>query len=365
MQNSSDKKFFRDNLKTVREKLICLPEKSHIRAAMPTSKVKEIAERIEQDDSIDLEWTCRPSLYQFLKGHSLDEIKSFESDIALVVGHSNEISRREIIQCLKANDRQWVGWIFETFVKARFVKEKGCAVELDHPLPNQKKPDIRFVMGGKAFYLECTVLTGSEQDRKTWDRYIAAKKVDPNASLLGPVKFDSANSTGPGNYYDCIRFYTKVYDKIAKDLDPRKSQMAEGDPNVLLICLNSSLPALSATSRGVGWALDELFADQPKIRHRSKDQPPGIVDISLSAWLDITASDLSQKCRLDWQTYRNTLCDELLAAPRKIGGVLLFDGCSLKASRVNYHANKECRLSHHEIDVFEKLLETPPDYCLE
>jgi hypothetical protein len=269
---------------------------------------------------------------------------------------------REITQFLKAgsrDDRLWAGGLFETFVKSRLLKE-GLTIELDHPLPNGRDTDIWLEIDGKAFSLECTVLTESDEDREVWDRFIAARKVDSNATPGRPGEFDSADFKNSRPYYDSLRFYAKVYDKLAKDLDPQKSQMSGNAPNLLLISFSSSRSCLSATSPGVGWAPDELLAALKSGVGRKAS--PGIIDISLWEWLTFTASELHRKSRLDLKKYCEDF-HEIIAAREKMGGILLFEFCSLKASRVNYNANASCSLSHREIARLEKSLENPPDWC--
>ena len=275
------KEYYRNIVEDVRKKLASLPESSHIRSAFPNNRLEEIAKKIERNNLQDLKWDCWRPPFLFVHRLSVSEIHAFESDIDLVVKHSKQKQLREVTQFLKAepkNDRLWVGGVFEIFVKSRLLKEKGLAVELDYALPNGKQPDLRLEVAGRPFYLECTVITDSNEDREVWDRFIQAKKADSNTVLTRPGDFDSPDSKGPSLYYDCQRFYAKVYDKVAKDLAPTKSQMGEDGPNVLLISFQSAYGPLSSTSPGVGWAIDELLADQPKSGARLKDNPPGITD---------------------------------------------------------------------------------------
>lgn len=361
MKSSSDKKIYRDMVAAVREKLLCLPENGHIWRALPARRVDEIAERIELSDIEDLKGARFPPLFSLLSCCSISAIREFEFDVCLVVDHSNRRSLAKITQFLKAgcqDDRDWVAGQFEMFVKSRFLKE-GLTVELDYLLPNGKDADIRLEMDQKVFSLECTVITDSDEDRNTWDRFIADKSALEKGILMRPGKYDSPGSRSPSDYYDCLRFYAKVYDKIAKQFDPEKSQMNENAANVLLISFYSPRASLSPTSPGVGWALDELLADQPMSGARLKDSPPGITDISILAWLDFTAKDPHRKSQLDLNRYYKDF-DKIVAAPRKIGGILLFEACSFRASRVNYNAYKRCSLSHHEIARLEKLVGTPP-----
>lgn len=365
MEHSDKRKYYQDMVAAVREKLARLPKGSYIRSALPSGRLEQIAKRTERDKLEDLKGAYWPPIFVFVYRSSIPEIQSFESNIDLVVRHSRQKQARKITQFLEGqprDDRLWAAGTFEIFVKSRFLSKKGLTVKLDCALPNGRDTDIWLGMEGRAFNLECTVITESDEDREVWDRFMAAKKVDSNATLVRPGRFDSPESKSPSPYYDCLRFYAKVYDKLAKDLDPRKSQMSEDDPNVLLISFYSPRAPLSPTSSGVGWALDELLANQPKSRARLMDYPTGLTDISLLAWLDFTARDLHRKSRLDLERYHQDF-HEIVAAPRKIGGILLFEACSLKASRVNYNTKERCSLSHHEIARLEKLLETPPNWC--
>lgn len=364
MQSSNDKKYYWNMVASVREKLLRFPEDSYIRDALSTDKINEIVERVERSPVEDLEWAYWPPLFLFLDRRSVSEIKEFEDDVCLIVKHSKRKRASEITQFMKArsqDDRLWVSGLFETFVKSRFLKE-GLTIELDYSLPNGRNADIRLEMGEKPFCMECTVIIESDEDKEVWDRFLASRKADPNTILVRPGKFDPPDSKSPSPYYDTLRCYAKVYDKLTRDLDPKKSQMCEDAPNVLLISFYSPRAPLSPTSPGVGWALDELLADQPKSGMRIKDYPPGITDVSILAWLDFTAEDLHHKSRLDLKKFSEDF-HEIIGAPRKIGGILLFELCSLRLSRVNYNAKGECRLSHQEIARLEKLLKTPPGWC--
>jgi hypothetical protein len=364
MGDFNSKKYWHDMVVAVRERMSFIPEGGPIRTALPSNRVDEIALKIDRSCVEDLKWATWPPLFLFIYRHSVQEVQEFERDIGLIVKHSKRNRVLRITQFLKAEarqDRLWGGGLFETFVKARFLKER-IAVEFDYVLPNRKEIDIRLEIEGKVYSLECTVITESDEDRKVWERFMAAKKMDQNAVLSRPGKFDLPNSKSPSPYYDCLRFYAKVYDKLARNLNPRESQMAEDNSNILLISFYSATAPLSATSEGVGWALDELLADQPKTGVRLKDHAPGMVDISFLAWLQFTADDLHQRALLSLDTYCNNF-HEIVAAPRKLGGILLFDGCSLTTARANYNAEVRHMLYHHEIARLEKLFECPPNYC--
>jgi hypothetical protein len=59
----------------------------------------------------------------------------------------------------------------------------------------------------------------------------------------------------------------------------------------------------------------------------------------------------------------NGALNKLLAAPRMLSGVLLFDGYKLGHARINYNANKACRITHAEMALFERIFAQPPAYC--
>jgi hypothetical protein len=176
---------------------------------------------------------------------------------------------------------------------------------------------------------------------------------------MRPGAYCPKNAKGPSPYYDALRLYAKVYDKIAKDLDPSKTQCVEDAPNVLLMSFAEW--GVSADSPSVGWVLDELFADQPRMVHSIAAD--GLTDISLDAWIDFTAKDLIRRSKMTVDFY----CDkssEIMSAPRRLAGILLFDGGNLVGSRVNYNSHDECKVSHREMVSLEDLFGNKPAYWL-
>lgn len=364
MDDSDVKQDLRELIANIREKLLSLPADGAIRTALTSEKIDELAKRIEKHTPADLEWDKWPPLALFIYRRSISKVFALENDIALVFRHSSRKNQKNILDGLQAQsstkrwEGKWAGSLFEIFAKSLCLKERGLAVGLDYLLPNSSDTDIRMEMGGKRFHLECTVLTDSDEDREVWERFIEAKKEDPEICLTRPGQFDPPKPKGPSPYYDCLRVYDKVYDKIAKELDLSKSQLSEDAPNILLISFFSPYRHLSPTSPGVGWALDELFADQPKI---CADHP-SFRNISLLAWLTFTEKRLRQSSVTLNPANDSQWFNKVIAAPRKIGAILLFDRFSLKASRVNYNAKQECRISHHEMAKFEELFWVPPEW---
>jgi hypothetical protein len=154
-----------------------------------------------------------------------------------------------------------------------------------------------------------------------------------------------------------LRFYAKVFDKVAKDLNPSKSQFADDEPNVFLVSFSGL--GVRSDNPGVGWALDELFADQPKIARAVV--PESFIDISLGAWVDFRAKELINQRKMPIEWY----CDhshEVMAAIRRVGAILLFDGSGLANSRINYNARRGCLISHDEIAEIEELFRKEASY---
>jgi hypothetical protein len=88
--------------------------------------------------------------------------------------------------------------------------------------------------------------------------------------------------------------------------------------------------------------------------------PETFTDISLDGWLDVRAKGLIAAGKVPCEWY----CEhshEALAAPRRLGGAVLFD-TKLDHARINYSAADECKLSHTAMAEIEALLSTPVAY---
>ena len=364
MHDPNQREPYRTRVADVQAKLGALAADTYIRSALTEERLREIGERVESDTVENLSLGYWRPVFCYVSRHSLSDLQGLEGDIGLVVAHSIRRLASDVTRFLGAEpeqDREWRAGLFETFVKSRLLRTKALAVELDWALPNGKKTDLRLAMDGKAFHVECTVMTESDEDRQAYDRYMEALKSDSNLTLIRPGTFDEPDFKGPSPYYDCLRVYLKVYDKIAPKLNPANSQLPEEGANILALSLDSSFTTLSATEPGVAWALDDLFANQPRAQPRLENAPTGRADVSLLTWLDFYAKELSGKSELDLDWY----CEhfhEILAAPKRIGGVLLFDSCALKGARLNYNALPSCAFTHRQMAMFEGLLGAPPSW---
>jgi hypothetical protein len=355
-----------ETLEGIHNKLESLPKGAHIRNVIKTNEITNFIKQIENKQVDEVKWLDWPPFFLYLHRHSLEEIIALESDIELIFRQTNVKNRSNIINPLKVKpsekqwEGKWCGGLFEIFVKSRSLKAKGLAVELDYPLPNGRDTDIRIEMEGRPFFLECTVITDSDEDRQVWDKFIEAKKLNPEVILSRPGKFDPPNPKGPSHYYDCLRVYDKVYDKIAKKLDLNKSQFCKNTPNILLISFYTNIPHPSPSSWGVRWALDELFSDQPRTHGTLKGGPPDIINISLLAYLSFTEKRLIEEGENLNPNRDSDYFNKLIHALREISAIILFDKCLFKAARINYNAKKECRISHKEMAKLENLFAVAP-----
>src|SRR5207249_3616003 len=115
-----------------------------------------------------------------------------------------------------------------------------------------------------------------DEAREVWSRYMECKKLNPDHVLIRPGPLCPPNARGPSPYYMTQRFYTKVYDKLTRNLDPAKSQFAEAEPNILLTCFAG--PGVRSDHPGVRWGLEELFTSHPKTARAVV--PESLTDIS-------------------------------------------------------------------------------------
>jgi hypothetical protein len=338
----------------IRKQLNELPQESLIRKALNDERLNEI-ERTIQNAAGDNElgFARYPPLFCFLLRNDKNIISGLESNITLVVNHAPTCND-QIINFLKADEQyngkwQWLSGIFDLAVKARIlsvISNKKC-VELESIVNSKsdKKCDVIIKCKSLTYCIESTVLNQSKEDEEVYKRWMNDIKNGGSKVMCRPGKFDPPNSKGPSPYYDCWRTYAKVYDKIAHDLNPQKTQMSSNEPN-LLILLNE---AERGCLLGIQWAIDELFIDQPAGKRN------GPIDISLAGWIEHTAREK----KIDSGEFCKSYYD-LISAPRKISGILIFENNRLMHSQINHHATH--KLSHSEMACFDKIFEQPFDY---
>ena len=365
-----EKELYRNAIRNVTEFIGSLPEDSLIRKILverwqkKSSILEKEAEDIEKLSGDALDWKYVHPLFLFVEAHTREQIFAFEADLNLIFNGSGGKARAEILDFLrsrKTEDRKWDSRIFEIFLKAR-LKRTRESVEFDCPLPNGRNVDIRTELGGRKVNFECSVLSDSDEDRKVWDEYMEAVEKNLNASPHSRPgsPYEPQNPLGPSPYYDSVRFYEKVHDKLAQGFDPLKGQISSDIPNILLISIRGVRSPLNPESPGIRWALDELFSVQPRPGYRG-DSSKERIDGTLLGWLlfKVMQKGISDPMKAD------ALFQELLTLPRRIAAIFLFDGITFRGvSRLNYNAVPGIELSHQDMVLLEKVFKTPPEWEL-
>jgi hypothetical protein len=317
---------------SVAQKLGALAIDSSIRMCFSQDRLEAIRRRIETTPAKELGWGLWQPLFLFLRNQPQEAIAALDRDVQLVIrrGHKNA-ARFLRDERDRDGDGPWRAGLFEVFAKARLCNSNLLSVEgLDWTLSNGKNLDARVRIDGRAMNVECMTRGETNAGKNRWQEHCDALVEDPDTAY-----FERQNTYTAGRL-----LYDAVYNKLAPDNDIGKSQLAPDEPNILLISLSSITSDIRADAPSVGWALDELFADQPN---------GGATPISLQGFL---LRDPKRKGRFQ----------DLIAAPRRIGGVLMFDGCTLKQARINYNAHDACRFSHQEMALLEQLFSQPPPY---
>ena len=299
--------------------------------------VRDEADLQSEDWPPLLGWTMAP--------WRADEIRLLDRDIRVVRDHSTStpVQATAWLSARRGELRKLRAGLVETTAKARALAfaeaSDGWTVAFHAPLANGRDVDILLSGPERSYFIECTVITESDEDQQVHDAWLEARKTTPDLLLARPGPFDSPNAKGPSPYYDANRFYIKIFDKLQKGGNPAQSQTSPDAPNILLL---SCFPAHSAPlpySPGLGWALDELFSGQPNMG-ALKQMPPGstLPDISLMTFL-----------RGQWPA---TAID-LLQSPARLSGVLTFNCLGLQGGRINYNADANQKLSHLDMALLE------------
>jgi len=345
-------------LKNVRKKISSFPSDSYIKKALSNSILNKIECKIRKLTGNELGYGYYPPVFLFVYRHDINTLKELDSDITLIEKNSSTNSCKNLTKFLKATEnkvapgnavRIWNSGLFEVFIKSIVLKRfSNNNVRLDKKLPNGRNLDAAIKLNDRWFNLEVTILSSSDNDYNAYGRYIEGIIDNPNEVFIRPGKYDSPNSKSPSPYYDEFRIFRKVYDKITDvNLNSDKSQMSTDEPNVLMLFIGDFISPLQY-SRGIGWALDELFADQPKGDKNS-----------FIKWINIEIKRLGLKN--EW--YVKNL-NKVISALSKLSGVIVFDGCNGKIieSRINYNAGIDYKISHREMADIEYIFKNIPHY---
>ena len=318
-----------------------------VRAVLTDAYVDECRAWVRNEG--DLENALWPPLlpYAMMPWHSPQQLRLLDADVRSIRDHptSDPMTAVRWLAAKGADGRLWRGGLFETSVKARALAfattREDWTVAFDVPLPSGRNVDIVLTSGDRSYFLECTVITESDEDQEVHAAWTKARKKDPRLLLARPGPFDTPTSKGASAYYDANRFYIKIFDKLQKDGDRSRTQTSDDYPNLLLLSCFPVFGSPLPFSPGLGWALSELFSRQPNMGS-VKTMPPNspVADISLLAFL-----------RSVWPA---TALD-LLECPGRLSGVLTFNCLGLDGGRINYNANKAQQLTHLEMACLESI----------
>jgi hypothetical protein len=351
--------YYREMVRDIRQRADGLPPESAIRRALESEILAAADARVAIGDINDLRgyW---PPLVGFAIGNSIRSLTDLDSDLDLVRLHSPANTRDQLSSFLTATATDkpgvWFGGLFDLATKA--IALRHCAgAEVDFRLPNSRRCDIRLLINGRPFHLEATVISEDDESREVAKRAWADQRGEGSVSYIRPGKYCPENAKGPSPYYDVLRVYGKIFDKLAPDLNLNKSQLHPNAPNVLLL---SSHGCLRSDSPGLGWALDELFITHPQLR---RIIPEGFSDFTLYGWINHKGTELLRSRELKLEDFSEREAG-VFAALRRLGAIMLFDGCDHKGARINYNADDDCRVSHADIVELEELFRNRPSYYL-
>lgn len=336
--NSNQKDYFFEMVDMVHGKLAILEKDSLIKRYFPEKRLDAIRTLIENKKIEELEWNSWQPLFLFLKKFPAHAIEALDADLKLICSNSTATEKKvcEFISDTSEQVGPWIAGIFEIFIKATALRNTVVISELilDWKLQNGRDIDLKIELGQRSFCIECTTLGESDASKGNWEQH--TKVLQTNNDATHVERQDA--------YTQSRRLYAKVFDKIAPEWNAGQSQLNPFGPNLLLISLSRLTSAdLRAHSPSIGWALDELFANQP-----TGNQSPA----SLTEWLYRKAPATSFNI------------PELRVALSRISGIVIFDGCKLGTARINYHAAETHRISHAEMAIIEKLFAAPPLYAL-
>jgi len=329
-------------LARARRKLLFFSRRSYLRRAFTAELRHSIEDQISRGSEESLELAYWPPLFLFVAESSLKKLCLYERDIRLVAARTPGRFDAGFLSVPSSEDRSWVAGRFEVFAKAGVLRDLD-GTEFDVPLPNGRDTDILVRFDGGPVRLECTVLTESDESRGIWERYCEARRGDSGAILHRPGRFDPEDAKGRGPYYNAVRLYAKLYDKLAPGFNIGRSQLAADSPNVLLVSFSFGVEPTTPDDISVKWVLDELFDGSAARRGESLSGAPSSKSISRANWMESWGSYLVDEGTLSEETLDATY-DEVWEASRRLSGVLLFEGCALKRVRLNGNVSPECAL---------------------
>lgn len=348
-------------LATARRKLRFFSRGSYLRRAFTAELQHSIEDQIKCGSEESLEFAYWPPLFLFAAEAPLKRLCQYERDIRLVAARTSDTFDATFLSVPSSEDRGWVAGRFEVFAKAEALRHLE-GTTLDVLLPNGRDTDILVPLGGCSVRLECTVFTASDEWRGIWKKYCEKRRGNPGATLHRPGSLDPEDAKGPGRYYNAIRLYLKLYDKLAPEFNIAQSQLAADSPNVLLLSFSFDVEPIPPDDVSVEWVFDELFDGSAARRGEAFSGAPSSKSVSRANWMESWASHLIAEGVI-LEERLDAAYDEVWEASRRLSGVLLFEGCTLKRARWNRNASSECALSAAMRTRIEKCFRRVPAYA--
>ena len=203
-----------------------LPSDGPIRVVLTDEYFDQCRERARNEpDLLNALWPPL-ILYAMTPWHTPEQLRLLDTDVRMIRDDptSDKAAAVRWLNAKSTEGRLWRGGFFETCVRAKALAaardNNGWSVAFDVPLQNGRNVDVVLTTDDRTYYLECTVITESDEDQAVHAAWMEARKTEPDLPLSRPGHFDAPGSKGRSPYDDTNRFYIKVFDKLQKDGDP-------------------------------------------------------------------------------------------------------------------------------------------------
>ena len=158
-----------------------------------------------------------------------------------------------------------------------------------------------------------------------------------------PGPFEVSDQSGPDLYFDASRIFEKVYDKLAREGDPAKSQTHDSRPNVLVLSLDVLYGGPPVGGPSAEWAFQDLFAAEPRVHN--PQLPVHTRRASLRTFLE--------------DKFGADRVDEFMDLRRRLGALFVFSHGRYETVLVNSTAWPENGVTVEDVAMIEKVLGLP------
>jgi len=232
-----------------------------VRAVLTDAQIEEQRRRAETESDIENALFPPLLMYAMQPWHTAAHLRLLDEDVTRIRDHpiGDPLHAITWLSASPTEGRKWRGGFFETCMKAKALHAttvtNGAEVAFDVRLPSGRNADIRLFIAGRHYFLECTVITESDEDQEIHAAWLDARKTQPDLLLARPGPFDPPGAKGPSPYYDANRFYIKVFDKLQKAGDPAEDaderRLAKSPISFLLAELRFAAAVLARTRVGL------------------------------------------------------------------------------------------------------------------